>query len=98
MPLFAPTAIAVDRIEPGWLVAIDGGVFHLDGPGATPRLLASVDEPVAKVRRSADTIYIHVGRELRAITGDHVERIAEQDGNAWYWEDFDAGPDGFATN
>ncbi len=94
IPLFAPTAIAVDPIEPGWLVASDGGVFHLRGPGDSPRLLAPSAEPIAKVRRDADTVYVLVGKTLRAITGERQTDLFTLDDNAWYWNDFDAGPGG----
>lgn len=92
--LFAPTAIAVDPIDPGWLVAIDGGVFHLEGPGDVPHPIASVAEPIAKVRRSRDATYVLVGKELRAIHDDRVDVLGRLDDNAGDWNDFDAGPDG----
>ena len=96
--LFAPTAIAVDRIEPGWLVAIDGGVFHLDGPNDTPRRIASFDEPIDKVRRSSDAVYVLVGDEVIEIKDEHVWHMGHitHDDDAEWWNDFDAGPEGLA--
>ena len=97
LPLFEATAIAVDRIEGGWLLAVDGGIAHVRGPDDSPKLIASVADPVRKVRRSRDAIYVLVGREVRAIRGERVEVLGYVDDNAWYWTDFDAGPKGFVT-
>jgi hypothetical protein len=94
--LFAPTAIAADPIDGGWLVAVDGGIAHLPAENLiAPKIIAPVAEPVRKVRRDREAVYVLVGRELRAIRGEHVEVIGKVEDNAWYWSDFDAGIDGF---
>lgn len=94
VPLFAPVAIAIDRIERGWLAAIDGGVVHLTGPGGTPRMIAPVAERVRKVRRTRDAVYILVRNEVHAIRGEHVELLGPLDHGTSLWNDFDAGPEG----
>ena len=96
VPLFAPAAIAVDRIEGGWLAAIDGGVVHLVGPDSTPRMIAPVAERVRKVRRTREAVYILVRNEVHAIRGDHVELLGPLDHGTSQWNDFDAGPEGIA--
>jgi hypothetical protein len=90
-PLYEATAVAVDPVEPGWLVALDGGVFHFD---TTLRKIASCAEPITKLRRTPDAVYVMVDRTLRKIAGEEQTDLHYLDDNAWWWNDFDAQPSG----
>lgn len=105
--LSGPTAMAVDRCEPGWLVAADGGVFHLGGPGLPPRLVAPYAERILKLRRGPDAFYVAVerpaGRELPGVSAAarpslSLRAIAgervEEVVRLYDGNDFDAGPEG----
>jgi hypothetical protein len=93
LPLFAPTALAADRIEGGWLVAVDGGIVRIDG--TTVRMLAPVEDRVFKVRRGPDGVYVLVKNQLRCISGDRLAQVTVFPYDTGDWNDFDAGPAGF---
>jgi hypothetical protein len=93
LPLFAPTALAVDRIEGGWLVAVDGGIVRIDG--TTVRMLAPVEDRVLKIRRGPDGVYVLVKNQLRRISGDRLAQVTDFPYDTGDWNDFDAGPEGF---
>lgn len=93
LALFAPTALAPDRIEGGWLAAVDGGIVRIDGTSV--RMLAPVEDRVFKVRRGTDGVYVLVKNQLRRIAGDRLAQVTVFPYDTGDWNDFDAGPEGF---
>lgn len=90
----AATAIAVDRVEPGWLIATADEVLHLTGPGAAPRHLVHLLAPATKIRRSRTGVHARIDWKLVSIYGDDIELRGPLDANSWHPVDFDAGPEG----
>jgi hypothetical protein len=91
--LVGGTALAVDRIEPGWLVALGDEIVHVV-PGGRPRSLHWAPGTVTKVRRSPAALYARIDRELAVLAGGEVRLVRELTDNVWYPHDFDAGPEG----
>ena len=94
LSLPAITALAVDRVDPGWLVCADGGVYYVRGPGDPPRLVASHHEPIGGVARSRDAVYIACGSRIWRIAGDGVVCAVDFDKQQADRGSFDAGPEG----
>jgi hypothetical protein len=70
------SAIARDDVEPGWLLATDDGIVHLDDHGRATSLSGPIGPGhVVRVRRSRDFLYVERDHLLFELSGSEARQL-----------------------